>query len=326
MQSWRGRTSSTVIRVARRLIANTPIQRLPLTTAIYRRVFRLGYPADEVRIAFRGLDLTLPTGDVTIVPGLIGGYYESLELDVFERLCEHSRTVVDVGANIGAFSCLAATRLPGDGSVVCFEPIPANLKYLRQNLDQNGATDRVTVRAWAVGDREGSIDIYLVAGAIGTHSASARNALDSRHSLSVPVVALDAYADTNLEKTIDILKVDVEGYEGHVLRGAAAVLREQRPTLFVEFIPAKLANCGFRPDEFLDAVFGVYPCVYLVDDVKGSVRRYSRDQLISRGGDHKNANLIAVDGALHPDHAEVLEAFSNDSSPPGEVSDPVRRG
>jgi FkbM family methyltransferase len=309
MQSWRGRASSGVIRVARRLIANTPIQRLPLTTAIYRRVFRLGYPSDEVSISFRGVNLTLPTGDVTIVPGLIGGYYEKIELDVFERLCATSRSVVDVGANIGLFSCLAASRLPAGGSVVSFEPIPANLRYLRQNLERNGFTEQVVVEATAVGEHEGSIEIFLVEGSIGTHSASSRNALDSANSVTVPVVNLDAYA-RSMTGRIDVLKVDVEGYEGHVLRGARGVLTEQRPTLFIEYVPVHLTNCGFPPRELLDIVFDTYELVYLVDDVRGTIQRRAKADLLDRSHEHKNANLIAVDARAHPEHAAAVESFS----------------
>lgn len=309
MQSWRGRASSGVIRVARRLIANTPLQRLPLTTAIYRRVFRLGYPSDEVSISFRGVNLTLPTGDVTIVPGLIGGYYEKIGLDVFERLCATSRSVVDVGANIGLFSCLAASRLAAGGSVVSFEPIPANLRYLRQNLAQNGSAELVTVEASAVGERAGDIEIFLVEGSIGTHSASSRNALDSANSVTVPVVNLDAYAQ-RLSGPIDVLKVDVEGYEGHVLRGARAVLTQQRPSLFVEYVPVHLTNCGFPPAELLDIVFDNYAQVYLVDDVRGTIQRRTKTELLDPSHEHKNANLIAVDAQAHPEHVATIEAVS----------------
>jgi FkbM family methyltransferase len=304
-----------MIRVGRRLIANTPVQRLPLTTEIYRRVFRLGYPSDEVRTNFRGLDLALPTSDVTIVPGLIGGYYEKLELDLFERLCAASRTVLDVGGNIGLFASLAAARLQSDdGTVVCFEPVPGNLTYLRRNLEQNGLTGRVTVEASAVGERAGTIDIFLVDGAIGTHSASSKNALNSVNAVSVPVVSLDAYTRARLSTPVDLLKIDVEGYEGHVLRGAMNMLTEQRPSLFVEYVPVHLANCGFPPKELLDIVFGLYPRVYLVDDVRGVIRRSSTEDLLDRALEHKNGNLIAVDDGMHPEHARAIEEFVSQQS------------
>ena len=126
MPKWRERLSMRVIRIGRQLIANTPIQRWPVTTAIYRRVFRLGYPAAEVTTQFRAETFSVPTSDVTLVPCDLG-HDESIELDVFERMCESSQVVVDVGANIGIFTCLAARRVDGVGRVIAYlEPVEAN--------------------------------------------------------------------------------------------------------------------------------------------------------------------------------------------------------
>ena len=308
MPSRRERAINAVIKVARRLIANTPVQRLPIVTAIYRRVFRLGYPAAEVTTGFRDVRLTVPTGDNTIVPGLVGGFYEKIELDVFERLTRSSQRVVDVGANVGLYTCLAATWLPPDGRVTAFEPVPANLQYLHQNVGQNTLSDRVVIEEMAVGDGPGVIDIYLVEGSIGTHSASARNALDSTRSVTVAVVSLDQYLADRSGPRTDILKVDVEGYEGHVLRGARTLLRNDGPTLLVEFMAHHLTNCGFAPDDFLDLVFESYDRVYVVDEPRAVVKPCDKAELLRLGG-YKNINLIAVSQRSHPEHVDVLEAF-----------------
>jgi FkbM family methyltransferase len=310
MPKWRERVSTAIIRVGRRLIANTPIQRLPLTTAIYRKVFRLGYPAAEVTTPFRDSTLTVPTDDVTLVPGLIGGYYEQIELDVFDLMCRTSLVVVDVGANVGLFSCLAAARVREGGRVVAFEPIPANLRYLRRNIEQNGYSERVVIEATAVGEDVGSVDVFMVRGSIGTHSISAKNAANSTESVSVPMTTLDTYAEEHGLGRIDALKVDVEGYEGHVLRGATAVLKQHRPSLFVEFVPAHLSNCGFEPRELIDIVLSTYGDVFLVDEPRSVIRRITRQELLDAGLNHKNLNLIAVDAAAHPEHLEAVESVA----------------
>ena len=89
-------------------ICEHPHQKLSLTTKVYTKVFRFGSPSDEVTTEFRGVELTIPTKDITIVPGLVGGFYEKIELDVFERLTAVSKTIIDVGANVGLYSCIAA--------------------------------------------------------------------------------------------------------------------------------------------------------------------------------------------------------------------------
>ena len=58
----------------------------------------------------------------------MGGFYEKIELDVFERLAAISNTIVDVGANIGLYCCIAAVRAPDHAAmIVAFEPVPENL-------------------------------------------------------------------------------------------------------------------------------------------------------------------------------------------------------
>jgi FkbM family methyltransferase len=314
---WRALAAGAIIITSRKLFANTPVQRLPLTSKIYARVFRFGNESEEVTIDFRGVQLTVPTKDITIVPGLVGGFYESLELDVFERLAVFSETIIDVGANIGAYSCIAANRAPSHCDIVAFEPVSENLRYLRRNLEGLSQGARVQIEEKAVGQTGGTIKIYLDEGSIGTHSPSASNAPNSTTSTTVPVVALDEYVQQKFGgRPVDLLKVDVEGYEGAVLRGARRTLRESKPTLFIEFVPAHLVNCDFRPDEFLNIIFGIYSEVYLVDEPRATFEPCSKDDVLGfsvRG--HKNANLIATSEADRPAHHHVIESIRGALSP-----------
>lgn len=309
-RTWREPASGLIIKISRRLFANTPIQKLPLTTKIYTKVFRFGNPSDEVNVHFRGVRLDIPTNDATIAPGLVGGFYERIELDVFERLAGVSKTIVDVGANIGLYTCIAADRAPSDGKVIAFEPVPANLRYLKRNLEENERTAQVVVEEQAVGQGSGEIQIYLADGSIGTHSPSAMNVIGSTTSITVPEVSLDDYARQKLGgRSIDLLKVDVEGYEGAVLRGARKTLQQDKPTLLIEFVPEHLANCNFSADEFLDLIFEVYDDVFLVDEPRGMFKPCSKYDLLrysARG--HKNANLIATSKSRRPRHQHTIES------------------
>lgn len=131
---------------------------------------------------------------------------------------------VDVGANLGYYMLLLREAVGAAGRVDCFEPEPDNLAELERNVAANGFRN-VRVSAVALGDSHA--EVGLQRGVNGTVLA------DGGAELQVPLRRLDELIDV----PIDFLKIDVEGYEAHVLRGAADTLRSSRPTLFVEVHP-----------------------------------------------------------------------------------------
>ena len=306
---WREHASLAVIKSARRLFARTPLEKLPLTTTIKAKVFRFGNSSTEVTVNFRGVQLALPTKDVIIAPGLVGNYYEKIELDILERLSAISSSFVDVGANLGLYSCIAANKMPSGGKVIAFEPVPENLGYLRRNLELNKQTSQITIEEQAVGQARGTIQIYLLEGSTCRHSPSAKNVFNSTTSITAPVISLDEYVQRKLPaRPIKMIKIDVEGYEVAVLRGAHKTLREDKPTLFIEFVPENLLNCGFSPDEFLDLIFEIYDEVFLIDEPRATVRPCRKDDLRRysvRRYRHMNANLIAISTSNSTHHRVI---------------------
>jgi FkbM family methyltransferase len=302
-QGLRHKAPLAAIRLARRAFANTPVGRLPLVGWAYRKTVTLAWGDEEFTTDFRGLRLTVPGGDHVFTAGLVGGFYESIELDLFERLAAASQHVVDVGANIGIFACLGAARLPADGRLTAFEPVPSNLELLQRNLAQNGVSGRVTLEPVAVGEAPGETMIHLAAGS-GNHSLAARVTGDRGASLPVKVTTLDEHFGG--DPRVDLLKIDVEGYDGYVLRGAARLIREHQPTLLVEFVPTHLRNAGFPPEEFLDSVFAAYPHVFLIDEPRQRLDRRTRDELATYRDKEVNLNLVAV---ANPQHAAIIEGY-----------------
>jgi hypothetical protein len=130
-------------------------------------------------------------------------------------------------------------------------------------------------------------------------------------SIVVPAVSLDEYVQQELsDRPVDLLKVDVEGYENAVLQGAHKTLLSWKPTLFIEFKPAHLINCGHQPAEFLDLVFQVYDKVFLVDEPRGIFKPCRRSDLLGYSGrGYKNANLIATSESDRPVHHQLIESI-----------------
>jgi FkbM family methyltransferase len=144
------------------------------------------------------------------------------------RFITPGMTVVDAGANIGMFSLLANGLVGSSGQVYAVEPVPGNLQCLEQCLERNQLT-RVKTCGTALGAENGALALSLSSSS-GKHSA----ALDrGGPQITVPQRRLDDLVEEWGLDRLDFLKIDVEGYEPQVLRGAAGCISKFRPVLAV---------------------------------------------------------------------------------------------
>lgn len=301
------------IKVARKVFANTPVNNWRPAGAVKGWLFRLGYGKTDRVIQFQGLSIMAPSRDVSVTPGLVGGYYEAAEVEIFKRLAAVSQCIVDVGGNIGLYAALGAKNLPPEGRVITFEPIAENLDYLQRNLSLNQLAEKVAIEPVAVGKEPGELTIHLSRHNVGNHSAAKGNVSDSVESTQVPRVSLDTYFadDARRDSSIDILKIDVEGYDGFVLEGAQEIIGRWKPTLFVEFIPKLMWNCGYDPSRCIGMLFQSYPTCYVIDEISDVVIEVKQDSIADFIKRISNANLIFVSDLAHK---ALIEAHLSDTS------------
>lgn len=155
---------------------------------------------------------------------------------------------LDVGANIGWHSLLLARKYP-DLLVFTFEPEPENIELLRHNIRINGLTN-VEVIPKAASFEEGEQEFYLYADKnAGRHSLLPIN---EGKVITVPLTTLDHFIrERELSpQKIKLLKVDVEGYELNVLRGAESLVGEV-PVILLEFSPEYMKKGGIAPEELI---------------------------------------------------------------------------
>lgn len=150
------------------------------------------------------------------------GTYDIAELRWADELglIPSGSTVFDVGAHQGVYSLYLARRVGAAGRVVAFEPIRRNTEIAERNVELNGL-ENVEVVTAAVGARPGRARLNLDSTAIAPDGSE-----------SVEVIALDDRAERPA-----LLKIDVEGYEAEVLRGARRILDDVRPHLLLELHP-----------------------------------------------------------------------------------------
>lgn len=224
---------------------------------------------EQKQLQFKGLSL------VADVRGMSGLYFlHQILIEEIYRLpaIENGMDVnilFDVGANCGFYALTQCVRRP-HLQARCFEPQPATFRHLQQNITANHADDRVKGVNTAVGAVPGQCELKVSdQSSMGVVASSSVNLLDGdnrpmvTHNITVPMITLDDYAEReNLWP--DIIKVDVEGYEPEVLRGAQRCLARARFIIAecdTDELTAQnkslLIDAGFRLEQRGPILFGV---------------------------------------------------------------------
>jgi len=149
------------------------------------------------------------------------GMYDYNNMKLIKRVLAAGGVLVDVGANIGAFSLIASEQ--PKARVVAYEPHPATFERLQDNLRRNGRRN-VDATCAAVGSRDGELRISDTPGSATTHAVNAAEG-GGEPAITVPLLRLD-HDLARRGLTPDIVKVDVEGFEYDVLSGLGSLLGE----------------------------------------------------------------------------------------------------
>ncbi len=228
---------------APRLIPNW----LPGKTRVSRQFTRLVTRPGPVEIRAQGLRFAVPSMSEPVAQYLIwNGVYEPETAETIQRHLPADGTFVDVGANIGMFSLLAARLWAPEGRVLAIEASPPVHDWLMQNVRRNPAP-HLTVRHAAVTNTSGQTVRFFNAPAEHFGMGALTDRFDGTVTpAEVPTITLDdAIAEAGL-KRVDVIKVDVEGYELGVFQGAVRTLNQERPPVIIFEFQAWAEN---RPGE-----------------------------------------------------------------------------
>ena len=193
-----------------------------------------------------------------------GRYDQFLSDWLIDRFSGGAGIFVDIGANLGYFSCLFGHLAGIEGRVLSIEPEPDNCSLLLKNLALNGIKNVKTLPiALGAENGEASLNIYKASNR-GRHSMVAPG---SGRVVSVPVRRLDDVVDEILkpDEEISFLKMDVEGYEPFVVKGGERTLGRTK-LMVVEYAPYILKSISNEVDGFLDTLQRNFSKVYLISD------------------------------------------------------------
>ncbi|MEQ6341732.1 MAG: FkbM family methyltransferase [Gammaproteobacteria bacterium] len=192
-----------------------------------------------------------------------GSWSSSFQSELIDRFFIHGKgTFLDIGANIGLTAIPAAIR----HGIQCFafEPDPVNFQLLKRNIERNKVADRITIFNVALHDTQGVLDFELSENNWGDHRLRIPGQMASvtpsfneteRHVVNVQAIPLDMTLDSRELIRPIFLKIDTQGAEVTVLRGARETLKSV-DLLVVEFSPYHLGRMGADVADFIKEIEG----------------------------------------------------------------------
>ena len=223
----------------------------------------VGVPGSEWRMAayhaFRGV----------MEPGLT---------KYFCSLIKPGSVVVDVGANVGIYTLLAAKLLQGKGKIYSFEPTPRTYEILRDNVQVNGFLELgiIHLHQLAVTDRSGKARLSIFQRDSGHNTLFNDGKADNE--IEVATTSLDEILA--MQEQVDIVKIDAEGAEPLIVRGMRQVIqRNPKIRIVLEFAPVHLLRAGGSPMGLLDDIASLGFDIRRIDDVNGDLLNVTRGEL-----------------------------------------------
>ena len=206
------------------------------------------------------------------------GIWEPVETALLLRWLRPGDVFVDVGANIGYFSLLAANVVGPQGAVFAFEPDPDNYRLLRANAALNRLSERITAVEAALSEEDGEGRLYLSADNLGDHQVYAGD--EDRRSVPIVLRHGSRYLAEKLTR-IDVLKVDTQGSEYRVIAGLMPLLQQlpRCPRIMLELTPHSLRQAGASGRALLELLATLGQPMSIIDHIGGQVALSSAQDL-----------------------------------------------
>jgi FkbM family methyltransferase len=197
--------------------------------------------------------LCVDTRSLDSLPHLLGWEYEADVIRVFRTFLTQQSVVLDVGANYGLYTALAASIVRRFGRLYAFEGNPQVFKSLQRTIIANQLfhNTNVTVVNLLVSDKSGRGVLHYRADELGGGRMSGVGQV----CVEVDMTTIDDFLPDDL--AVDLVKIDVEGHEPAVIRGMErTIARSPNIRLIIEFVDTLLVD-ALKPDDFIDYIRGL---------------------------------------------------------------------
>lgn len=211
-------------------------------------------PTDQRTVRLLGVQFDVQMSDLMSQPIYFGLYLE--EIFCLQSVIHKNDVVIDVGANVGRWSLLVA-RLFKTQMVFAFEPFKETFAKLQKNISLNQQLMIQTVNQ-AVSDSEDNIAMT-----VKNYFNTGMNQIDlSAANKTLSAVRLDFFCETNKIQKIDVIKIDVEGFEMNVLKGSEKLIKQWRPKIICEIDDSLLLQNKIVPADIFNFLQGLNYKIY----------------------------------------------------------------
>ena len=203
------------------------------------------------------------------------GKFEETETKTILSFVKADTVMLDIGANMGFYSIRVGQKAV-NGKVIAFEPDPGNFAILQKNVALNKLTN-VTAYNAALSDKKETMRLYKHPFNVGDYRLY--NDGDFTEYVDVPTLRLD---DTVHER-VDLIKIDVQGFEYFVLKGGRELLANYKPIVVSEFWPRGLYKSGASPTDYLTMMRELNYGVSQIDEEANEVVPATYEALFALG-------------------------------------------
>ncbi len=189
------------------------------------------------------------------------GYYEKDAILLWQQLVHKDSCVIDIGANIGYYSVVAAYKTES-GRVYAFEPLNEAYGQLLQNINTNKFTNIQTYPV-AVTNLAGK-ELFYISGPDNTGMSGLKQADNfSGNTEMITTVLLDDWIKNIHTRKIDLIKMDIEGAEMNALYGMQDIIKQYQPVFFIEINQLHLQKFGYTPSQVYHFLFSLGYAAYM---------------------------------------------------------------
>jgi FkbM family methyltransferase len=201
-------------------------------------------------------------GDI-ITNTLFLAHYESDIFSLIDILLLSGEQFIDIGSNVGLHAIYAARHNQAD--VICFEPAEINFKALIDNINLNHLDKKITCFNYALGDNNETKDFFY--NSVRPAASGLKKLIEDDQHIkeSISIHKLD---DLELSiRKVNLMKIDTEGSELFVIKGAVNTIRKYRPFVIVEILRKWSKVHDYKPNDILDIFFNMnYLCYEISGD------------------------------------------------------------